>query len=54
MTYNIPELTLIGAATNLVLQDSGQPKEAGPAGECSSLSAADELPDALYDLRDNW
>lgn len=54
MTYNIPELTLIGAATNLVLQESGQPKADGPADDCTVVAVDELASDLRYDFRDNW
>lgn len=52
MKYNVPELQLTGTATNLVLQESGQPKDAGPTSDCDN--PVDEIPSIEWGLSENW
>jgi hypothetical protein len=58
MTYHIPVLRLVGAASNLVLDASGTTKQQGPGTDCVSNPAIDEVAadpdDDAYSLRANW
>jgi hypothetical protein len=55
MTYHIPELRLVGAAANLVLEASPQTKRQAPGMGCVSNAAADEVgEDDAYSLDANW
>jgi hypothetical protein len=56
MTYNAPELLLVGAAANLVLEGSPDKKIDGPPVFCAPNAAADEVttdPD-VWSIDSNW
>lgn len=55
MSYRTPELLLVGAAANLVLDASGAPKNQLPT-ECVQSAAFDEISADVdeYSLRADW